>query len=126
MVELIVVVLIMGIIAVSLAPQVMKWVSTAKKSSDAHIKDNLKSVGQVAVADFQAEGNTLSAASYTITSGGVKVAGGGADPNTGMLALLDGYLGREYPKVQNETGKIFQIEIGSGGAVTVNTVVGTY
>lgn len=126
LVELIVVVLIMGIIAVSLAPQVMKWVSTAKKSSDAHIKDNLKSVGQVAVADFQAEGNTLSAASYAITSGGVKVAGGGADPNTGMLVLLDGYLGGEYPKVQNETGKIFQIEIGSGGAVTVNTVTGTY
>lgn len=126
LVELIVVVLIMGIIAVALAPQVMKWVGKARESADSRVKDNLKSVGQAAVAEYESEGNVIAAATYTITSGGVGVVGGVGDPNTGMLALLAQYMGGDYPRVQNESGKVFQIEIGSSGAVTVTTVAGTY
>lgn len=43
LVELIVVVLIMGIIAVALAPQVMKWVGESKESTDFQSADGLKS-----------------------------------------------------------------------------------
>lgn len=126
LVELIVVVLIMGIITTALAPQVMKWVSTARENTDARVKDNLKSVAQVAVAAYENQGGILVDAEYTVTSGGVVPVGGVTDPNSGMQELIEEHLGEEYPKVQNETGRVFQIEIDSRGAVTVTTVNGTY
>lgn len=125
LVELIVVVLIMGIITMALAPQVMKWVASARESTDARVKDNLKSVGQVAVADYESAGGTLADANYIVTSGGVSAVGL-TDPNSGMVTLLTQYMGDEKPRVQNESGKVFQIEIKDTGAVTVSTVSGTY
>ncbi len=125
LVELIVVVLIMGVLAVSLAPQVMKWVGASKQSADARLKDNLKSVGQAAVAEYEGEGHSLVDASYIITSGGFSAVGG-TDLNSGMIALLSEYAGGDFPKVQNENGKVFQIEIQDTGVVTVSTVSGTY
>lgn len=125
LVELIVVVLIMGILTVSLAPQVIKWVGAAKQSADARVKDNLKSVGQAAVADYEGTGGTLADASYIVTSGGISAVGG-TDPNAGMIALLTEYTGGDKPEVQNESGKVFQIEIQDTGAVTISTVSGTY
>lgn len=125
LVELIVVVLIMGILAASLAPQVMKWVGAAKQSADARVKDNLKSVGQAAVAEYEGTGGTLADASYIVTSGGISAVGG-TDPNAGMIALLTECTGGDKPKVQNESGKVFQIEIQDTGIVTVSTVSGTY
>ena len=125
LVELVVVVLIMGVLAVALAPQIMKWVATAKKSSDSHMKDNLKSIGQAAVAEYGEGGGTLTDASYIVTSGGVSAVGG-TDPNSGMVNLLTQYMGGDKPQVQDESGKVFQIEIQDTGAVTVSTVSGTY
>ncbi len=125
LVELIVVVLIMGIIAISLAPQVMKWVGTARKNTDARVTDNLKSVGQMAVVEYESEGGTLVDAEYLVTSTGVSPVTT-PDPNSGMVALLVEYMDKDYPKVQNESGKIFQIKIEDTGVVTVSTVSGTY
>lgn len=125
LVELIVVVLIMGILAVALAPQVMKWVGTARKSTDARVTDNLKSVGQMAVVEHQNNGGTLADAKYIVTSTGVHPVGG-TDPNNGMVALLKEYMDGDFPKVQNESGKVFQIEIKDTGAVNVSTVSETY
>ncbi len=125
LVELIVVVLIMGIITMALAPQVMKWVTTARMNADSRVKDNLKSIGQAAIADYESEGGVLADATYIVTSGGVS-ATVGTDPNSGMIALLTQYMGGDKPKVQNESGKVFQIEISDTGAVTVSTVSGTY
>lgn len=125
LVELIVVVLIMGIITMALAPQVMKWVAAAKVSADARVKDNLKSVGQAAIADYERLGGTLADATYIVTSGGVSAVGL-TDPNSGMVALLTQYMGGDKPKVQNGSGKVFQIEIKDTGLVTVSTVSGTY
>lgn len=127
LVELIVVVLIMGIIAVSLAPQVMKWVGKSKTSVDYQSADGLKSAAQVAVAMFESTGVTLADEEYNIVSTGVVVAGGGADANTGMRELLEEYLENTFPKVQAEDGKIFQIQLtGVGCKVTITTVAGTY
>lgn len=125
LVELIVVVLIMGIIAMSLAPQVMKWVDSAKKSTDARVADNLKSVGQMAVVEYESTGGTLVDAEYLVTSTGVSPVAL-TDPNSGMVALLKEYMDMDFPKVQNEGGKIFQIKIEDTGVVTVSTVSGTY
>jgi len=49
LVELIVVVLIMAIIAVALAPQVMKWVGNSRSSSDAQTYDTMVSDVRIAV-----------------------------------------------------------------------------
>lgn len=51
LVELIVVVLIMAIIAVALAPQVMKWVGHSRTSTDASTYDTLYENIQLALAD---------------------------------------------------------------------------
>jgi len=51
LVELIVVVLIMAIIAVALAPQVMKWVENSRKSTDCNNYDSVVSAVNVALAD---------------------------------------------------------------------------
>lgn len=51
LVELIVVVLIMAIIAVALAPQVMKWVNESRKSADASTYDSLVAAAQDSLAD---------------------------------------------------------------------------
>ncbi len=58
LVELIVVILIMAIIAVALAPQVMKWVGTSRTSTDNNNKATLKSAISTAVADAQANNVT--------------------------------------------------------------------
>lgn len=54
LVELIVVVLIMAIIAVALAPQVMKWVGHSRTSTDASTYDTLYENIQLALADENA------------------------------------------------------------------------
>jgi prepilin-type N-terminal cleavage/methylation domain-containing protein len=51
LVELIVVVLIMAIIAVALAPQVMKWVENSRKSTDCNNYDSIVSAVNVSIAD---------------------------------------------------------------------------
>ena len=51
LVELIVVVLIMAIIAVALAPQVMKWVENSRKSTDCNNYDSVGSACNLALAN---------------------------------------------------------------------------
>ena len=59
LVELIVVILIMAIIAVALAPQVMKWVGKSAESTDESNKATIKSAVQAAIADHLASGNSF-------------------------------------------------------------------
>lgn len=72
LVELIVVVLIIGVIAVALAPQVMKWVGESKDNTDNNNAATLKSSVQAALADWQSEGGTIPTsgnnAIYTVTN----------------------------------------------------------
>lgn len=126
LVELIVVVLIMGIIAVSLAPQVMKWVYKARESADFQAADDLKAVGQVIVAEYEIDGAVLADAQYNVTGTGLAVVGE-TDPNSGMKELFEQYMGGIYPKVQSESGKVFQIQIHAVGyKITIATVDGEY
>ncbi len=57
LVELIVVVLILGILAVAVTPQVMKWVGKSKISADKDSANALKSAITTALADWQAQDN---------------------------------------------------------------------
>ena len=67
LVELIVVILIMAIIAVALAPQVMKWVDESKVSTDVNNRANLKSSLDAAVADFFSQkGNIASTIHFDV------------------------------------------------------------
>lgn len=128
LVELIVVVLIMGILAVSLAPQVMKWVGRSKESLDFQEADKIKAAAQTALAEFESVNGVtvLQDENYNVTSTGV-VAVGGTEKNTGMIALLEEYMGEEYPAVQSVSGKVFQIQLkATGRKIYVTTVVGTY
>lgn len=58
LVELIVVVLIMAIIAVSLAPQVMKWVDQSRQSVDVQTKDSIVSAFTIASVDATVNGKS--------------------------------------------------------------------
>ncbi len=64
LVELIVVVLIMAIIAVALAPQVMKWVENSRKSNDIEAYNTVLEACNVAAADEA----VIAAASTTLTT----------------------------------------------------------
>jgi len=66
LVELIVVVLIMAIIAVALAPQVMKWVENSRVSTDATNYESLIENLQLAIADKDVY-KEISAASGSMT-----------------------------------------------------------
>ena len=71
LVELIVVILIMAIIAVALAPQVMKWVGRSSESTDENNTATIKSAVSTAVADYQAEKGTVPAAKYQVLKAGL-------------------------------------------------------
>lgn len=126
LVELVVVVLIMGVLAVSLAPQVVKWVAEARKGADSRVRDNLKSVAQAAVAEYENEIGDVEEAYYHVTAAGVVTSDGAADPNAGMIAILTEVMGGELPKVQNETGKVYQMGISDTGVVSISIESGTY
>ena len=66
LVELIVVVLIMAIIAVALAPQVMKWVGNSKVSADVSNYDSLVSNIQTALT-YDDVRTAVAAAAVTVT-----------------------------------------------------------
>ena len=59
LVELIVVILIIGILAIAIAPQVTKWVGRADVNQAKNELATVVSAVQVAVADFLSEGKTL-------------------------------------------------------------------
>lgn len=92
LVELIVVVLIMAIIAVALAPQVMKWVNESRKSADASTYDSVVAAAQDALADEDAW-NACADTSFTITiskSGCVVQTGAPEQFNTSFQKHLGG------------------------------------
>ena len=107
LVELIVVVLIMGIIAVALAPQVMKWVGKARDNSDENTMKDLKSSINIACADAIGEGTTGLA---TVALSEVSSTTCGASGAFGAWgSFIDEVLGGEYPK--DSAGKFFKASI---------------
>jgi len=90
LVELIVVVLIMAIIAVALAPQVMKWVENSRISTDATNYESMIENIQLALADKDCY-KVISASSATlymnIGTKGAALASSQADPSAAATAI---------------------------------------
>lgn len=123
LVELIVVVLIIAIIAVALAPQVMKWVDTSKKNVDSNNAASIKSAVFAGIADAQANnvvivagqrsvGKQVSGASLIATYSAVIASG--AD----MWDYISSAMGEDRPKTQKNEG--FLIDVTTGGGVTIS------
>lgn len=119
LVELIVVILIMAIIAVALAPQVMKWVGESSKSTDASNIATIKSAASTAVADYMQKAKTASAPAsvYKVDATNktlAKVAGGDETLTECIKEVMNG----DYPAVKEGKGD-FYIIISTTGQVTV-------
>lgn len=119
LVELIVVILIMAIIAVALAPQVMKWVDESKISADTNNRAGLKSALDAAVADYMSQGKSITAEDFDID--GAKPASLNSD---GLLDVIDETLNSTYPDFQSTENGKFNVVITTTGKVTVTVVNG--
>lgn len=125
LVELIVVVLIMGIIAVALAPQVMKWVTVSRDNSDVYVTKSIKSAALSSVAEYENLGYELKNGKYNITHAGLSSVG--EDQNSGLIEVMSTLMNGEYPEVQEQGGKVFQIQFWeTEKKVDVVIVSGTY
>ena len=74
LVELVVAILIMAIIAVSLAPQIMKWVENSRMASDMQNYDNIVEAAQIAASYEPAMPETFNGNSVVIISEGAGIA----------------------------------------------------
>ena len=117
LVELIVVVLIMGIIAVALAPQVMKWVDKSRENTTKSQREALQSAIQVAYADYQSENGKI-ASGVGVPSGIVLNSTSALNSvSTGLNACVMEVLGNEVPT--DADGGYFTIMITEEGVVEV-------
>ena len=133
LVELIVVILIMAIIAVALAPQVMKWVDQSKISADSSNRATIKGAVDAAVADYMYNEGSVTACELRISNNKLEtVADGTPSDVTGTVDVADPedmedyvaqVLNQQYLGVEQDTSGYFKVEISSTGAVTV-TVCG--
>lgn len=121
LVELIVVVLIMAIIAVALAPQVMKWVENSRKSTDIENYNALIEAANVATTN-ETVINELGANKWTISmsAGGTGVSGTNANSSfTTMLNnTLPGWAGTKVTAGAWQSS-VFTIEIEQNGTMGV-------
>ena len=84
LVELIVVVLIIAIIAVALAPQVIKWVGEARNNTARNNDATIQSAIQTCVAEYQATSAIADETAVTVQASGVTL-----DPaNTTLNGLI--------------------------------------
>ena len=114
LVELIVVVLIMAILAVALAPQVIKWVNKSKQANDNQVLDSLKSTAQITLTNTAALTaldaapgdkiyivcNSTSTKVYTSVSGGAQ----GGEITTGN-AFYDAFVSNSSEALTNIKSK---------------------
>ena len=117
LVELIVVVLIIAIIAVALAPQVMKYVGQARTNTSTNTAATLKSAAQAAIAEYQAKDSTLEADSYTVAASNSAItqttSGANDDATPTLSTLLHENIGTDA------LDQGYTISIDANGKVTV-------
>lgn len=121
LVELIVVILIMAIIAVALAPQVMKWVDKSKVNTDINNRANLKSSMDAAVADYFSQGKSF-AAPLTFTVDGTVSGLDSAD--TAFKKAANEVLNDSWPEFESTTDGYFKVTISEKGVVAVEVYKG--
>lgn len=131
LVELIVVVLILGILAVAVTPQVMKWVGKSKILTDKANAKELKYGIQVALTDWQKRGGKIEQANdFTLdiqkdgTLGTCTNNWTDGTATESLKDVIDETFASEYPKVQYEvltgTDVGFRITVAKeSGMITV-------
>lgn len=137
LVELIVVVLIIAIIAVALAPQVVKYVGQSRTNVDKNNAATIKSAVQVAVADYQAQGFGLIAKGSTTVfelipnvndkagTGKITVptnSGTAVGDVEKMRGLIEETTGKDIPKIMENDKSKWKVTIDKNGAVTVEAI----
>lgn len=129
LVELIVVVLIMAIIAVALAPQVMKWVGHSRTSTDANTYDTLYENIQLALADEGVLAEVKAGADITFTMDSTGTAATlGSKFETKMDEICGGTGGAWKAKVKQKdstgpsTGYVITVKVNSGNINVERTV----
>lgn len=136
LVELIVVVLILGILAVAVTPQIMNWIDKSKENKDLAYAGSVATAAESVALEFYGITGTLADEVYDLTSSGVVVSGGGADANAGSTNAVTGQtvndLSVEIANVvaafqdpENSDNSKFQITVGlnaSTGVVEVSCV----
>ena len=85
LVELIVVVLIMGILAVALTPQVMKWVNNSRIAADNNTLDAVKDAASLAFTKDSVYKEYKGTATVTITIADGKATSDGGSGNSGIV-----------------------------------------
>ena len=125
LVELVVVILIMGVIAVALAPQVMKWVDRARQSNDESNRASYESSIETAFAEWQEHHSMFSVG---VASGATAIKLDSASsirnqlnsqvPTASAFAdKIDDVVGGEYKTTKD--GNYFTFTIDEKGKVSV-------
>lgn len=124
LVELIVVVLIMAIIAVSMAPQVMKWVENARVATDRQVADSVVSIARLALTDQKAysavAGTGGSEYTITINNSGCTIKRGTEVPGAGD-AFVAAFCSNIGVTTANSFNDIVMKSTGTEVVVTVAT-----
>ena len=116
LVELIVVVLIIAVIAVALAPQVIKWVDQARSNVQENDMGSIKTCFDVSVAEYLAGGGTLTAdAVYFIHDAKLYDSSDHeiviASTTDELAKLVDAAMASDYPEVMKPNGNKFKITV---------------
>jgi len=129
LVELVVVVLILGILSVSVAPQIMKWLDKSKIATDRDNAETLKFAMQTALTDWQSRGgiiDTTADFSLVVNKDGTVTCSQdwtNGSSTESLKTVLDETMAGTYPKVQHGvlTGTVgFQVTVEkSTGKITV-------
>jgi len=117
LVELIVVVLIMAIIAVALAPQVMKWVGNSRDSTDAQIYDSLVSDAQTALTKetvWKGVKDATSDITITIKNDGTTVGNDAGGFKTELEAVAGKSVGDIKANTAPDDGYVITVKKGTG------------
>ncbi len=132
LVELIVVILIMAVIAVALAPQVMKWVGRSKVSTDRNNIGQIESAVNAGVADYMAQNSTAELAGdlkFYISKDGKGLTteinanyNSSKEPTDAVIPFIKEAMNSKYPTTQSKADTVFRISITKKGAVTVDVV----
>ena len=122
LVELVVVVLILGILAVAVTPQLLNWAGKSKENTDASISESVEAAASAAVLKFMETGS-IAAEDYKVTTGSVVVLDGGTDANAGLADMILNAIGDAVSPKSSPTTGYFKVEVEAvTGQVTVSVV----
>ena len=137
LVELIVVVLILGILAVAVTPQIMNWIDKSKENKDLAYAGSVATAVESVALEYYGVTGSLADATYDLTAGGVDCTAA-TDPNPAATNAVTGQsvqdLETEIANVvaafqdpENTNNSKFIISVGlnaSTGVVEVSCVAG--